>query len=190
MRARNLTLALIAVLALGLTACSKAASAPSGTTTSTASATASATTTATAEAMKNSNPNADSLLSVADVEKATGMSGLKLVDRNSSPNAVGRLNFASADGTIVAIMTIGDAVAFDQSMQGMNFSKVTTGTGDMCYVGPSSKVSPTLTLFAAAKGDHAVIMQTFLKTKGGTEAWVSIDKLQALTGLALQRWGA
>ena len=189
MRARFPAIILAAVLTLGLTACAAVATSP-GHGASTASAEASSTTTATAEAMRNSNPNPGDLLSVADVEKATGMTGLQLVKAGSSTEAVGRLNFAASDGTLVAIMNIGDGVAFDQSMQGMYFSKVTTGTGDMCYVGPSAKISPTLSLFAAAKGDHAVIMKTFARTKGGTDLWVSMDQLQALTGLALQRWGS
>ena len=187
MRARvPALLCLAVVLGLSVTGCSKGVgSAAKGSSTATASADASP----TAEKMLNSNPDAASLLSVADVEKVTGMTGLQLVKQGSSTDAVGRINFAAADGTLVAIMNIGDAVAFDQSMQGMYFSKVTTGTGDMCFVGPSSQVSPTLTLFAAAKGDHAVIMKTFLKAKGGTEVWVPVAKLQELTGLALQRWG-
>lgn len=189
MRSRALVLTLGLVIVLALTACSKAAGGPAAASTTTATALADTSGAATAEAMKNSNPDAAALLTVADVEKVTGMSGVKLVKQGSSPDAVGRLNFAAEDGTLVAIMNIGDAVAFDQSMQGMYFSKVTTGTGDMCFVGPSSQVSPTLTLFAAAKGDHAVIMKTFLREKGSTETWVSIDQLQALTGVALQRWG-
>jgi hypothetical protein len=189
MRSRILVLPLAVALTLGLTACSAAGSGAGASTTSTASVSASSTTSATAGEMKSSNPNPSTLLTITDVEKTSGLSGLKLVKEGSSTNAVGRLNFAMADGTLVAIMNIGDAVAFNAAMQGMYFSKVTTGTGDMCFVGPSSQVSPTLTLFAAAKGDHAVIMKTFLKEKTGTATWVSIEQLQALVGLALQRWG-
>jgi hypothetical protein len=190
MRSRVLALSLAIALVLGLTACSKAATGSATTATATPSANASSTTTATAEAMKNSNPDAANLLTIADVEKASGITGVRLVKQGSSTDAVGRLNFASADGTLIAVMGVGDAVAFDQSMQGMYFSKLATGTGDMCFVGPSAKVSPTLTIFAAAKGDHAIIMKTFLKAKGTTATWVSIDKLQTLAALALQRWGA
>lgn len=187
MRFRSLALTSLLVAGLSLTACSTATtSSTSGTTTS---AVASASVAATST-MNNSNPNPASLLSVADVEKTSGLTGLKLVKQGSTTEAVGRLNFANADGTLVAIMNIGDGVAFNQSMQGMYFSKESTGTGDMCFVGPSSKVSTTLSIFAAAKGDHAVIMKTFAKTKGGSDTWLTIEQLQALTGLALGRWGA
>jgi hypothetical protein len=194
MRHRLLVLSIAFVLTSGLTACSKtagpagsAASPPSAT--SSTAATSSAASSPTAEAMRNSNPDAASLLTIADVERTTGTTGVRLVKQGSTPEATGRLNFATSDGTLVAIMALGDAVAFDQSMQGTFFSRVTTGTGDMCFVGPSAKVSPTLTLFAAVKGDHAVIMRTFLKAKDTTATWVPIDQLQSLVGLALRRWG-
>jgi hypothetical protein len=138
--------------------------------------------------MDSSNPDPAALLTVADVQSATGMAGLKLVAQDTTGEAVGRLNFANADGTLVAIMNIGDAVAFDQSLSGMNYSHDATGTGDMCYVGPSPKLSPVLSIFAAAQGDHAVMMKTFAKENGGSETWLTIDQLQRLVGLALSRW--
>ena len=188
MRHHVLLIAGSLVLALGLTACAKpVAPAVSATPSQPASATAVAS--PTAEAMRNSNPDAAALLTIADVERATGMTGVRLVKQGSTPEATGRLNFAGPEGALVAIMALGDAVAFNQSMQGTFFSRVATGTGDMCFVGPSAKVSPTLTLFVAVKGDHAVIMRTFLKEKGTAATWVSIDQLQSLVGLALQRWG-
>jgi hypothetical protein len=150
-------------------------------------ATGSASASGTAQ-MDSSNPDPSTLLSVADVEAATGMTGLKLIPADPKTEAVGRLNFATADGALVAIMNIGDGTAFGQSLDGMNYAKEATGTGDMCYVGPSPKVSPVLTIFAAAKGDHAVMMKTFVKVKGGSETWMYIDQLQPLVGLALSRW--
>jgi len=138
--------------------------------------------------MNSSNPDPGALLSVADVQTSTGMTGLAIVAPDSTEEAVGRLNFANSEGTLVAIMNIGDAVAFDQSLSGMNYSRDATGTGDMCYVGPSPKLSPVLSIFAAAQGDHAVMMKTFAKVKGGSDTWLTIDQLQQLVGLALKRW--
>jgi hypothetical protein len=188
MRFRLLAVALIALLALGLTACSKPASGPGdSSTTSTPSATASGTD--DPNAMAASNPDADALLTVADVQKASGLSGLKLVEASSTADAVGRLNFATGDGVLVATMNIGDGTAFNQALQTMMFAREATGTGSMSFVGPSPQVSKVLTVFAAAKGDHAVIMKTFTKVKDGTETWLTIEQLQSLTGLALSRWG-
>jgi len=186
MRHRLTALTIVLALALGLTACASptgTGSAPgSKATTSTASGEA------TSSAMSGSNPDAGALLSIADVEDASGLADIKIIEADSSTQAIGRLNFATREGTLIATMNIGDGTAFDQSMQGMLFSRESTGTGSMCFVGPSEQVSPVLTVFAAAKGDHAVIMKTFTKTKGGTETWLTIDQLQVLAGLVLSRW--
>lgn len=187
MRLRLSILALLALLVIALSGCAPASSG-AGTGSKDTSASAPATSAAEQAAMNTSNPDAAELLTVADIQKASDLTGLKVVTKGSSTEAMGRLNFANGNGDLVATLSLGDAVAFDQSMKGMNFSREATGTGDMCYVGPSAKVSPVLTIFAAAKGDHAVIMKTFLKTKGGTETWLSIEQLQQLTGLALGRW--
>ncbi len=185
MRVRTCASLLLASAVFMFAGCSTAGtSGTAATTTSTPSVSASG----TASAMKTSNPDPAALLTVADVEKASGLPGLKLVAQGSTKQAIARLNFADSAGTLVCTLSIGDGTAFDQSMQGMNFAREATGTGSMCYVGPSPAVSPVLTIFAAAKGDHAVIMKTFLKTKDGTATWLSIAQLQQLTGLALSRW--
>jgi hypothetical protein len=188
MRVRFFALPLLAALLLSASGCSASTSgtpATGASTTPTAAATASET-----AQMADSNPDPAALLTVADVERASGLSGLTLIAPNTTTEAIGRLNFAAADGTLVAIMNIGDGTAFGQSLSGMNYSKDATGTGDMCYVGPSPKVSPVLTIFAAAAGDRAVMMKTFVKSAGGTETWVTIDQLKQLVGLSLSRWGS
>lgn len=185
MRYRFVALIAVLALALGVSACSKPAGTAAGGST-VASSTASSE--SSASAMSSSNPDAADLLSVADVEKATGLTGVKLVSPGSTTDAVGRLNFANESGTLIATMNIGDGTAFDQSLGTMLFSRESTGTGSMCFVGPSSQVSPVLTVFAAAEGDHAVIMKTFTKTKGGKDTWLTIEQLQSLTGSALSRW--
>jgi hypothetical protein len=181
-------LAALVVLAVGCTpTIPPASTGGSSAGTSSVAATGSAGTTDTSQ-MDSSNPDPAALLTIADVQSATGMTGLKLIAQDSTEQAVGRLNFANADGTLVAIMNIGDGVAFDQSLSGMNYARDATGTGDMSYVGPSPKLSPVLSIFAAAQGDHAVMMKTFLRVKDGAETWMSIDQLQKLVGLALSRW--
>jgi hypothetical protein len=190
MRVRLAVIALLAALVVaGCTPTVPPASLTDGSpaATGSVSATGSASASETAQ-MNSSNPDPATLLSIADVEGATGMTGLRLIPPNTSTEAVGRLNFAGPDGTLVAIMNIGDGTAFDQSLSGMNFAREATGTGDMSYVGPSPKLSGVLSIFAAAQGDHAVMMKTFAKVEGGSETWISIEELQALVGLALSRW--
>lgn len=188
MRYRLAALAVVLALAFGATACSAPTTTASSPGSRPATSAGAGDTTATAGSMTGSNPDPSALLSIADVERESGIDGIRLIAADSSKGAMGRLNFAAADGTLLATMSIGDGTAFDQSMQGMLFSRESTGTGSMCFVGPSEQVSPVLTVFAAAKGDHAVIMKTFTKTKDGTETWLTIDQLQALVGLVLSRW--
>jgi hypothetical protein len=190
MRARLFLIALLAALIVSAAGCAAPATpTPTGpaVTTGTPAATGSVAASGSAE-MRTSNPDPSTLLTAADVQAATGMSGVTLVAPNSKPNATGRLNFANAQGDVIAILTLGDGTAFNDSLAGRNFAREATGTGDMSYVGPAETVSPVLTIFAAAKGDHAVMVKTFAMAQGGTETWLTIEQLQQLVGLALSRW--
>lgn len=185
MRARIVFAMVIALVALAATGCGAGTAQKDGsTTTSTPSAEQSGA--ASAGSMKGSNPDPSALLRLSDVEKATGLSGLKVVAPGSSPEAVGRLNFATNGGDLVVIMNIGDAVAFDESREGMFFRKDVGGLGEAAFVGPSEKVSPLLSILAAKEADRAVILRTFAKDGGGT--WLTTEQLRSLAESVLSHW--
>jgi hypothetical protein len=50
----------------------------------------------------------DQRLTTADVEKVSGMSGVKTVPRGSRPGAGGDLNFVGADGKLLLMVNFGD----------------------------------------------------------------------------------
>jgi len=51
----------------------------------------------------------DKLLTIADVEKVTGLSGVKTVPNGSQTGAGGMLNFVNASGKLVLAVNFGDA---------------------------------------------------------------------------------
>lgn len=179
-------------LALALTACSSAGTGTPSAATSTvpATGTASADSTATSTgSMKGSNPDVAALLTLADVERVTGLTDLKSIAENSVAEADGRLNFATSDGTLALTVNIGDGYAFDDSKAGMFYKSDITGVGEEAYVGPSETISKTLSLVAARTGDHAVVLHTATKAgapEGSTV--ISIDQLKEIAKLILSRW--
>ena len=173
------------VLVAGLGACSPA---PQAAPTSTAPSTAD--TTPTPGSMVGSNPDVSALITVADVEKATGLTGLRTVTSEQDPNALGRVNVATEDGTLVLMVNIGDRFAFDDSKAGMNFGVALGGLGDDAYMGPSPEVSKVKSIVAARVGDHAIIVRTFARS-GAADAttWLTTAQLEQLARLILSRWG-
>ena len=178
---------LVACIALvaGLGACS-----PATQTAPTSNAPSIADTATTPGSMVGSNPDVSALITVADVEKATGLTGLKTVTREQDPTALGRVNVATEEGTLVLMVNIGDRFAFDDSKAGMNFGVALGGLGDDAYVGPSAEVSKVKSIVATRVGDHAIILRTFARSGAADAAtWLTTAQLEQLARLILSRWG-
>jgi hypothetical protein len=126
----------------------------------------------------------EKLLTVADVESATGIKGLKLVPRDPRNGAGGNLNFAQADGSLLLMVTFGDAGLFNawKAQEGIVNSAV-NGVGDEAFNGP--KVAAPYVLFFR-KGNHAASLSSFLNVDT-MKPFLSQDQLRAMAKIIVSR---
>lgn len=133
---------------------------------------------------KPASPAYKKLLTVADVESATSITGLKLVPAGSVEYAAGDLNFAQSDGSMVLMVSFGDAGLFKTwKAQEGNFNVAVKDIGDEAFNGP--KVKAPYVLFVR-KGNHAFSLSSFLDTGTG-KPLLSQDQLRSLAKTILSR---
>lgn len=142
--------------------------------------------TPTSQASKSASPaaNYQKLLTVADVESASGLKGLKLVPRGSTSGAGGDLNFAKADGSLLLMVQFGNADLFKQwKAQPGFYSNSVNGVGDEAFNGPKGMAPYVLFL---RKGSHSIGLSSFLDTDT-MKPMLSQDQLRALAKVILPR---
>ena len=129
--------------------------------------------------------NNQKLLTVADVESATGVKGLKLVPRGSTTGAGGDLNFAKADGSLLLMVEFGNADLFKQwkAQEGF-YNSAVTGVGDEAFNGPKGGLAPYVLFFR--KGSHSIGLSSFLDTDT-MKPMLSQDQLRAVAKTILPR---
>jgi hypothetical protein len=111
-------------------------------------------------------------LSVADVERATGLKGVKQVPR--SADADGDLNFAGEDGRLILSATFVPAKAYAAAKSSKEgFKSLLKGVGEEAFVGPLG--GPPLYILVFRKGAFAVILNTELESS--TRARLTIEQL-------------
>jgi hypothetical protein len=177
MRARFATVCALTALALGLAACGGATSTSPAPTPATQAP----------SAAQAANARAATLITVADIERLTGMTAVSTVARNASTGPFGDVNFASA-GKPILMVTLGDRTVFESSKGTPNFGAVLTGLGDEAYSGPATSVNKTPYVVAALQGDHAVLLTTFVNNQTAGTTVLSIGQLEKLARIALSRW--
>jgi hypothetical protein len=124
----------------------------------------------------------DKYLSVADVQKITGLTGIKQVAR--SEEADGDLNFASQDGNIILAVSIYAASAYSSARSSkQGFKSSLPGVGEDAFVGPAD--GPPLYILAFRKGAFTVVINTELENK--TAARLTMDQLTAIAKLMASR---
>lgn len=112
----------------------------------------------------------DKRLTTADVEKVTGLSGVKTVARGSQTGAGGDLNFVGPNGKLVLMINFGDQQLFtkarnqkeikvgDQTYPMELFAHAVSGVGDEAFASPPGKVQYVL---YARKGNNAISVSTY-----------------------------
>jgi hypothetical protein len=114
-------------------------------------------------------------LTVQDVEKITGLRGVKLVPRDPSKGAGGDLNFANKDGKL--ILMVNRSLSSDgfysqtKNMKGA-FKEDIQGVGDAAFIGPPGNY-PYFVAFKKGKGSGSVA--TF---SGDTAMLLTIDQVK------------
>lgn len=129
--------------------------------------------------------NYQKLLTISDVESATGVKGLKLVPRNAAKGAAGDLNFAKADGSLLLMAQFGNADLFKQwkAQEGF-YNAAVSGVGDEAFNGPKGGIGPYV-LFLR-KGAHSVGLSTYLDADT-MKPMLSQDQLRALAKIVASR---
>ncbi len=124
----------------------------------------------------------EKFLSVADVQKLTGLTGIKLVPRNAE--ADGDLNFARQDGKIILSVSLYPASAYASAKSSKTGVKsAVQGIGEEAFVGPSD--GPPLYILAFRKGANTIIINTELESR--TSARLTLEQLTAIAKLMASR---
>jgi hypothetical protein len=137
-----------------------------------------------AENESESEPESESstLLTPADVEQVSGLSGLKVVPYDPSQGAGGSVNIADADGQLVVMLADEGPDTWDAwSTDGITFGEpYEPVVGDESFVGPNTDTSAVPYIFAFRKGDRAISIDTYFKPTGGGGTILSVDQLYEL----------
>jgi hypothetical protein len=124
---------------------------------------------------------ASDLLTVTDVEKVSGLSGLHAVPKNPGKGAGGDLNFAGSDDKLVVMVTVQKAAAY-QSAKKAFFHEAVPGVGDEAFLGPNV---PQPYMINFRKGDASVAISSFFDKAG--KARLTAAQLTKLAQLAASR---
>lgn len=129
------------------------------------------------------DPN-EKYLTGADVEKATGMKGIKLIPRGSVAGAGGDLNFVDASGELILMAQFTDARNYT-GFKAKYAKGTVVGVGDEAVLGA---IMPGMTenLLAFRRGTHCVVLTAFadfVKQK----VYLTAEQLTALGKLIASR---
>jgi hypothetical protein len=102
----------------------------------------------------------DKLLTAADVEKISGVKGVKAVKRGENKYAFGDLNFVAPDGNMVVQVNVTAASVYDNAAKMKEMIAHTVpNVGDAAFVGPPGSMQYVL---YAKKGSGSITVNGFL----------------------------
>ena len=127
------------------------------------------------------------LLTPADVETVSGMSGLEAVPYDPAVGAGGDVNIATADGQLVAMLVVEGPETWDAWLtDGTTVGEpVTPPVGDEAFTGPNPDVSSVTYVYGFRKGEVAIVIDTFFDSNG--EVVLSVDQLRELAEIVAGR---
>ena len=106
---------------------------------------------------------------------------------NSTGNG-GKVNYTSADGTLILMGDFGDGALFDSKKGTLNYREALSGLGDDAFVGPPKGLTDTLYIVGFKKGNRAGVINTYFKPGKTREVLLTMDQLKALAVIAMSRW--
>lgn len=133
------------------------------------------------------NTPKEQLLTIADVEKVSGLAGLKTVPYDPAIGAGGSVNVADESGQLVVMLVVEGPETWDAWLtDGFTVSEpVTPPVGDESFVGPNPDTSSVTYIFGFRKGDAAVALSTFFDANG--ETVLSVEQLRELAEIVDSR---
>lgn len=127
----------------------------------------------------------DKYLTVTDIEKVTGLSGVKPVPREPQKGAGGHLNFADKNGDMILIASFLTAAEYAYYRDEKSLVKDTIpGIGDEAIAGPAA--DPQY-MFLARKGDKCVALSTFVDPATPEKTLLTMDQVIALGKIVIER---
>ena len=136
---------------------------------------------------------ADRRLTIADVEKVSGLKGIQLVPRMSQAGAGGDLNFADADKHLVLMVNFGTADLYrhareqkelkvgDKMIPMALYHADVKGLGDEAFDSPPGSLQYVLYV---RKGNQAVSITTYFRSGGSSRSPGSVLTMDQLKQLA------
>ncbi|HZT77963.1 MAG TPA: hypothetical protein VFA27_15020 [Vicinamibacterales bacterium] len=133
---------------------------------------------------------ADPRVTVADVEKVAGLTGVQLVAPGSVAGAGGGLNFATADKKMLLMVNFGPAALYtrakaQQEYHGMPmplFHAAVAGVGDEAFDSPPGPFQYVLYM---RKGNTAASFTAYVS--GANRATLTMEQLKAIAKIAASR---
>jgi hypothetical protein len=133
---------------------------------------------------------ADPRLTVADVEKATGLKGVQLVAPGSVPGAGAGLNFASADRKMILMVNFGPAALYSRAKAQKEYAGVpmplfhadVPGIGDEAFDSPPG---PLQYVLYVRKGANAASFTAYYVPPN--KATLTLEQLKQLAKIAASR---
>jgi hypothetical protein len=116
-------------------------------------------------------------LTGADIEKASGMKGVRLIPRGSAAGAGGDLNFADGSGELVLMVQFADAKSF-AGVKAKYAKGAVSGVGDQAIQG-GSMPGMADNLFAFTKGARCVVLTAFGDFVN-KRVYLTVDQLMSL----------
>jgi len=119
-------------------------------------------------------------LTIADVEKVSGLKGIKIVPYDASKGAGGDLNFATSDDKLVVMANfLGSSFYADYKKQPGYFKEEIKGLGEEAFAGPKSGPEYVLVFL---KGTHCVTLSSFFNLGGDSSSptMLTMDQLKEL----------
>ena len=129
----------------------------------------------------------DNRLTIADVEKLSGLKGVTQVARGSTPGAGGNLNFVGPEGKLLLMVNFGSAAFYDGAKKApMVFHALVPGLGDEAFDGPTTG-AVQYTLYVK-KGSKAFSLASFFVPRSRPmQPRLSMDQLKAAAKIILSR---
>ncbi len=132
----------------------------------------------------------DSRLTIADVEKVTGLKGIQLVAPGSVAGAGAGLNFATADKHMVLMVNFGPTALYQRAKQQKTYAGMpmplfhadVPGIGDEAFDSPPG---PMQYVLYVRKGANAASFTAYYVSAG--KATLTMDQLKALAKVAAAR---
>lgn len=128
----------------------------------------------------------DRIISVADVEKVTGLTGVKQVPRDqTSKFKNGDLNFVAGQGQPILMIEFRPVFVFDAMKSDSGyFKKPVPGLGEEAFTSPAFDPQFSVNL---RKGKYVAVVTTHIDPRDKMRTVLSLDQLTSLAAIVASR---